>query len=89
MTPLCFCAGNFVPKRAQSTLVLGYKCSEGEGGSYSWVPELDRWLTLRLMRTLMTLPKLNLHFIITNILGNKSTFSTHFRAEAIMIECER
>ena len=38
--------------------------------------------------TPMTFPKLNL-YLITSILSNKSTFCTHFRAEAIMIKCEK
>ena len=34
--PLCFCAGNFVPKIARSTPVLRYKSKGGDGVSYSW-----------------------------------------------------
>jgi len=36
--PLCFCAGNFVPKIARSTPVLRYKPNGGDGVSYSWAP---------------------------------------------------
>ena len=36
--PLCFCAGNFVPKIARSIPVLGYKPNGGDGVSYSWAP---------------------------------------------------
>ena len=41
MIPLRFCARNFVPKIARSTLVLGYKPSGGDGGSYSWAAVAD------------------------------------------------
>ena len=38
LPPLCFCAGNFVPKIARSTPVLRYKPNGGDGVSYSWAP---------------------------------------------------